>query len=300
MELASTRTKLKEVIDHVFVIYKTQADQKGVLLTCECDPCLPRNIFIDAGKLKQVLINLISNAIKFTPSGKRIDLSFGVDGEQLVFRVADQGIGIPEDRLPLIFEDFEQVDSTITRDYGGSGLGLAITQKILTLFDGTIAVESIIGEGTTFTVRIPFKQHTAPPSIPMFAKPTKPTFAENSLILIVEDNPVNQITMEALLEDSGLAIQFAENGEIGVRKALELKPDLIFMDLHMPIMSGLEATRLIRQHPGFETIPIIALSADALTEQQAEAFASGVSGYLTKPINSVQLLAVLQEHLQPV
>ncbi|MCP5426045.1 MAG: response regulator [Gammaproteobacteria bacterium] len=298
MELVPATTELSKVIEHVYVVYKTQAEQNGVVLACEHDKNLPRTVRIDAGKVKQVLINLISNAIKFTPSGKRIDLWFGSEGEDLLFRVADQGIGIPPDRLNSIFEDFEQGDDTITRDYGGTGLGLAITKKIVALLEGTIAVESVLGQGTTFFIRVPFQRPTSPPKVAPVSEPMQPIFAGTFTILIVEDNPVNRITIEAMLENSGLTIHFADNGEIGVRKALELKPDLIFMDLHMPVMSGLEATRLLRKKPGFGTVPIIALSADALTEQQAEAYACGVSGYLTKPINSKQLVAVLKEHLQ--
>ncbi|MCP5419707.1 MAG: response regulator [Gammaproteobacteria bacterium] len=299
MELAPATTQLLEVIEDFYSVYKTQAERKGVVLSCECDTNLPQTVRIDAGKVKQVLINLFSNAIKFTPSGKRIDLWFSAEDEQLVFRISDQGIGIPADRLNSIFEDFEQVNGTITRDYGGSGLGLAITKKILTLLEGTVTVESALGQGTTFTIHIPFQEPTVSPRRVPASQPVQPAFAEGLTVLVVEDNLVNQITIEAMLEKSGLKIHFADNGEIGVRRALELQPDLIFMDLHMPVMSGLEATRLIREQPGFEKVPIIALSADALTEQQAEAYASGVSGYLTKPVNSKQLLEVLQQHLEP-
>ncbi|NJN47481.1 MAG: response regulator, partial [Candidatus Competibacteraceae bacterium] len=291
-------TNLRKFINDISFLYQFQAAQKQIEFSLDYAEDLPETILTDPGKLRQVLVNLIINAIKFTPEGKAIHLRIFNERKNLFIQVIDQGIGIPEDRQQAIFEDFEQVDGTVTRHYGGTGLGLAITNKLLTMLGGTIELKSTLGEGSTFTVSLPLSREHSLSTSTTEPAPEWQDFSQDNIILVVEDNPINQITITALFEDLNLSVHLADDGESGVEKTLALNPDLIFMDIHMPKMSGFEATKQIRAHPEFSHTPIIALSADAFTEQQEEAYSSGMSGYLTKPINSGKLMAILKQYLR--
>ncbi|MEE4376433.1 MAG: ATP-binding protein [Candidatus Competibacteraceae bacterium] len=292
------QTNLRELINDISFLYQFQAAQKEITFNLDYAEGLPRKILTDPGKLRQILINLIANAIKFTPKGKAIDLRLFKDQDDLIIQVIDQGIGIPEDRQIAIFDDFEQVDGTVTRRYGGTGLGLSITKKLLTFLGGTIELESIVDKGSKFTVKLPLGAEVIPSENITEPESTQLGFAHDNIILVVEDNPINQITITSIFEDLNLSVHLADDGESGVEKALALKPDLIFMDIHMPKMSGFEATKRIRANPEFEHTPIIALSADAFTEQQEEAYTTGMSGYLTKPIDSVKFINILRKYLR--
>ena len=214
----------------------------------------------------------------------------------------DQGIGIPKNRHSAIFQYFEQADGSTTRQFGGTGLGLAITKNIVDLMGGKIWFKSEPENGSTFFVQIPLK---AAPSQLSTADQTSLQdyrFSKDNVILTIEDNLMNQYLIEATLEQLGLSSHFANNGEQGIEKTLQLQAkgrlDLILMDMHMPKMDGIAATQKIRQSPECATIPIIAISADAFTEQIKSALDIGISDYITKPVDVQKLLPLLEKYLQ--
>ncbi len=334
MEPFNETFAIRDRIQKIFEVYRVPALEKSIQFTFGASPGLPAYVVSDAGKLSQILMNLIGNAIKFTPSGKSVHLEAKHDKAWLVFHVVDEGIGIADDQQAKIFEAFEQLDGSITRKFGGTGLGLAITKRLVTLLGGDISLKSKLGAGTRFTVKLPLVVATPPqkasenavqetigsdlteettvflqePSSPEKVNGSKATsenqsevsskYFKNAVILVVEDNPINQLTIAALFKEFGLRVHLAKDGQEGIVKAKELQPDLILMDLHMPKMSGIDATRKIRCNPDLGQTPIIALSADAFTDKQQEAFDAGMVGYLTKPVELESLTPLLDKYLQ--
>lgn len=289
--------ELALLVQRTYNLFKLPATDKGIDFRYELDPRLPRVVHTDRTKITQILNNLLSNAIKFTPTGKRISLSVKRQDDTILFTVADEGIGIAEDKQATIFDAFEQADGSITRSYGGTGLGLAICRRLCQLLGGRIWLRSAPGEGASFFVELPLDDR----SEELTAATThhgKPRFARDSRILVVEDNPMNQAVIRALLQDLGLEVTIAEDGEAGVEKAIAMQPECIFMDLHMPRLDGLQATRQLRGLPQFAEVPIVALSADAFSEQKNIAFAAGITDYLTKPIILDKLLDKLRRYLR--
>ena len=303
IELSEEDLNLKQLFQGIYHINKSIALEKNLHYTYQFDAKLPEFIHCDRTKLNQILMNLVSNAIKFTPAGKRVTLQAIKEESWLLLQVIDEGIGISQDHQSAIFEVFEQVDGSTTRAYGGTGLGLAITQKMVALLGGSIELESEEGKGSTFSVRLPCKEASEQTTAARTIHPEDYHFCKDNLILLVEDNPMNQQMIKAMFKNFDLAIVIAENGEKGVETALQLKekerrPDLILMDMHMPGMDGMTATQQLRQHTEFAKTPIVALSAEAFTEQQKMAQEQGVSDYLTKPIDLSKLLALLAKYLR--
>lgn len=298
LEMMNENMGLPKVLQDVFEMNKSLAIQKHLDYRYEIDPNLPDTIVTDRTKFIQILTNLLGNAIKFTPERHGVFLKAERESDSLSIHVIDHGIGVnPEDR-ENIFEAFEQVDGKITRKFGGSGLGLTITKKIVELMKGEIDVETTPGGGATFYVHMPFIEGESSASNPALNQIEHVKFSPDSRILIVEDNPMNQMMIRALFEDLGLKIEMADNGKLGVEKAHKIMPDLILMDMHMPVMSGLEATDLLRSSHEFDDTPILALSADAFTEQQIEALSKGVQEYLIKPVEIDSLFPLLKKYLQ--
>ena len=296
MTVTEELLNLHVLIETVYNINKSLADRKRLDFYFYLDPELPTNIKSDGNRLNQILMNLLSNAIKFSPKNKTVSLTVQKDGSDIVFDVTDQGIGIPEDRLDSVFSEFEQVDGSSTRDQGGTGLGLAIVKKIINLMNGSISVTSVLGEGTTFIARIPFDEAVKPVSIVDKEVP-QTHLNPDSVILVAEDDLINQKMITALFKDLDMPIHLVGNGLEAVEKAAELKPDLIIMDIHMPQMDGIEATRLIKQTKESSQIPIIALSADAFVEQKRAAMTVGFVDYLTKPLDYGDFMRVLTKYL---
>ncbi|MGK5090895.1 ATP-binding protein [Deltaproteobacteria bacterium TL4] len=298
MDVSIEPLNLKLLVQGIFHINKVQALQKELDYTFDVDAKLPEIIESDRTRLNQILMNLVGNALKFTMEGKRVQLKVQNLENFILFQVIDEGIGIPKDKQAHIFESFEQVDETITRQFGGTGLGLAITKKMVELLHGEIWVESELGKGSTFSVKLPLIESAVRLPEQRDVLPDDLYFTKDNVILVVEDNPMNQDMIQVLFQKIGLGIHQAFNGEEGVNKAFELKPDLILMDLHMPKVDGLTATRQIRTHKEFVETPIVALSADAFSEQKRKAFDAGVSDYLTKPIEFQKLFPVLIKYLR--
>ncbi len=286
------------LLKNIFHINNAQALQKNLKFSYRIGPQVPERIRIDRSKLNQILMNLVGNAVKFTSESKSVILEAVREGDTILFRVIDQGIGISQDRWEQIFQAFEQVDDTITRHFGGTGLGLAITRNLVLMMGGSIWVDSQLGVGSTFFVKLPFVEVKSQAMPNRKSHAASYRFSPDHVILMIEDDRKSREMMQALCEDMGLTLHLAENGSRGVSKALELQPDLIFVDMHMPAMDGLEVTKTIRHLPGFKKLPIVALSADAFTEKQQAALELGITEYLTKPLEYKKFLTILKKYLR--
>ncbi|MDD5296452.1 MAG: PhnD/SsuA/transferrin family substrate-binding protein [Rhodocyclaceae bacterium] len=282
--------------------WRISAGIKHVQVRDEIATDLPRHVCGDPGRMRQIVVNLVSNAIKFTEHGEivlgaRVDAA--QDGRRLLhLSVADTGIGILPDKQRHIFDAFSQEDASTTRRYGGTGLGLTISSRLVELMGGTISVESEPGKGSTFHVRLPLTECTeAVPKAPALPIRSAGTPAANLNVLVAEDNRVNQKLILALLEKHGHRASLAANGREAVDLWREGAFDLILMDMQMPVMGGIEATRLIRKSEHELCVehatPIYALTAAAMAEEQQRGLEAGLDGYLTKPINRTALAEVL-------
>ncbi|MBZ5601521.1 MAG: response regulator [Acidobacteriia bacterium] len=283
-----------------------KAAQKGIDLRFEASEAGMYEILGDPLRLRQILANLLSNAIKFTDRGYvRVHLSssFRSDGRvTLQFSVRDTGSGIPADKLPEIFEKFTQADGSISRKYGGTGLGLAITRRLVEMQGGEVRVESEPGKGSTFTVVIACEPAPASASKQPSVKGTTaaPAAAPNSgsRLLLVEDNLVNQKVVLAILRKKGYQIEVANDGREALQKLDTAGPyDLILMDVQMPVLDGLEATRAIRRESKWSRIPIIAMTAHAMNGDRERCLQAGMDAYISKPVQPAHLVATIEKHL---
>ncbi len=272
------------------------ARKKGIALKLEGTPDLPLHLG-DSGRLRQILLNLIGNAVKFTAEGQ-VALTMGVlpgdEVDTLRIAVADTGIGIAPDRLGYVFDSFTQADAAIGRQFGGTGLGLTISRLLAQQMGGDIEVSSVLGQGSVFTltVRLP----RAPAALPA-PQPVDPMVPRTSLhVLIAEDNRTNMLIARKLLERAVRTLDEAPNGRIAVEKYRAAPPDLVLMDVSMPEMDGLSATRAIRAHEaeaGLPRCPIYALTAYAARDEAEECLAAGLDGVLTKPLARADLYGLL-------
>jgi signal transduction histidine kinase/ActR/RegA family two-component response regulator len=256
----------------------------------------------DPTRIRQILYNLISNALKFTPSGEvRVDADY-VDG-QLILTVSDTGIGIPADRLSALFEKFVQVDASTTRRFGGTGLGLAICRRLAELMGGSITVDSAVGRGTRFVVALSLARLERPSlTIAHALSPPVAQHGERDIervrVLAAEDNKVNQLVLRTLLAQAGIEPEIVENGEQALQAWRRQAWDVILMDMQMPVMDGATATRLIRGEEaasGRRRTPIIALTANAMAHQIVDYLATGMDGHVAKPVEASRLFAALAE-----
>ncbi len=289
---------LEHLIEEVFQLNRAKATQDGILFDYDFDPELPKIVCSDRSKLNQILINLVNNAMKFTPKGRGVHMSALREGDSILLQVRDEGIGVPKKYQSVIFDSFEQVDPSTTRSFGGTGLGLNIVKKITKLLGGELKLESEEGKGSVFSAKIPLIESTVEVEDKEEIDWANLCFSRDNQVLLVEDNAQNMEMVRSVFQELGMEIQTACNGKQGIEKALELKPDLILMDMHMPEMDGLEASRQIRLHPDGKEIPIVALSADAFFDQQNDAFQAGASDYLTKPLDFDELIPILEKYLR--
>jgi CheY-like chemotaxis protein len=302
------------LIENLIATLAVRAQDKGLELTCDIAPDVPSPLIGDPNRLRQVLINLVGNAIKFTHQGHvAVQVTRDQDLEQdmiLRFVVRDTGIGIPNDKIEILFQKFTQADASTTREYGGSGLGLAISKQIAELMGGRIGVKSTEGMGSEFWFTASFTKPNPdqPIDLPEFkdkswplTQPGVPTFHPGR-ILLVEDSPTSQEVALELLHHLGLQTDVVKNGKEAV-EILRTKPyDLVLMDVHMPEMDGLEATRIIRSAQGRALnpqIPIIAMTAYAMVSDRQDCLRSGMNDYLAKPITPSALKALLSQWLIP-
>ena len=303
LELERTGFSLNDHLEKVTEMVADRAHEKGLALVCEIAPNVPTDLVGDPTRLRQVLLNLLGNAIKFTESGE-VSLRVTPDADSSVptalrFTVSDTGIGIPGEKLGQVFERFTQADSSTTRRFGGSGLGLTISKRLVELMGGRIWVESEVGEGSVFSFAVPFEIWAAvnrPTAAPVGTGPEAPLPALR--ILLAEDSPDNCMITMAYLEDTPYRVEIAETGAIACEKFIAGHYDLVLMDRQMPIMDGLTATRTIRaweQANDRPPTPIIALTASALKGDREMCLAAGCTAFLTKPIKQEVLLQAIKE-----
>ena len=288
------------MIENIQAMGQTLADQKDLSLSFTIDESVPDNIIGDAKRLRQCLLNLVSNAIKFTESGKVSVWVAYADDDRMQITVRDSGIGIPAERLDRIFDPFVQADESTSRKFGGTGLGLAITRKLIELMDGTISVTSSAGEGSTFVIELPIEQ--ASQSKLKAVETLKIPNWRDRRVLVVEDNPVNVTVISAFLHACELDITVANNGRLAldaIHTAVRRNAmfEVILMDCHMPEMDGFETTRTLRTELGFADLPIIALTADAVAGADQKCYDAGMNDYLTKPIDRHKLYHLLSKYL---
>jgi len=305
IEVVEEDFQLRGLVQCILISCESQATRKGLRFHCDIDPVLPEFIRSDRGKLSQILINLIGNAIKFSPADGTIEIRIHSQRKDhqreqnrdlVCIEVIDCGIGIPEELQAAIFEPFEQVDKSSDGQARGTGLGLPITRSLVELLEGEISLQSKPGEGTCFRVLLPLLEGS--PVAPL-RTPCDTAIADLQGInaLIFEDNTLNQTLMQAFCDDLGVNATFVADGREGITLARKLRPQLIFMDVQMPGLNGLEATREIRQIPEIRNTPIIGLSAAAFSEQRNAALDAGMNDYLTKPIALPQLVTAMQKNL---
>ncbi|HYE48739.1 MAG TPA: two-component regulator propeller domain-containing protein [Azospirillaceae bacterium] len=290
MELAAEPFDPAELARGSARIVAVAAAEKGLALSVELADDLPPWLSGDRNRLRQVLLNLLNNAVKFTERGG-IALAASRAAGGLRVEVRDTGIGIPADRLDRLFQRFSQVDASTARRHGGAGLGLAISKAIVERMGGRIGVESMFGRGSTFWLEVPLPEAAAPEreAAPAAAGPARPL-----RILLAEDLAANRLLAAAILGKAGHVVDTAEDGMAAVEKARAGGYDLILMDVQMPVMDGLEATRAIRAMPGpAGRVPILALTANALPEEAARCRAAGMDDHVPKPIERAVLLAAL-------
>lgn len=297
-----------QIIHGVLQILNVKAQEKGIALGFRTQGTLPQKIESDPARLRQIIVNLVGNAIKFTDEGSitvtsRFEKTSA--GPRLLIEITDTGIGIPKDGLKTIFDAFIQSDNSITRRFGGTGLGLSISRKFAQALGGDITVESEQGKGSTFTVtlttgdleKVPFLR---PDEMDMYKQEYSEVesprwkFAD-ARILVVDDGAENRELVRLLLEDAGVRIDEAENGLTGVEKAFAVHYDVILMDVQMPVMDGFTATEELRKK-GLE-IPIIALTAHAMKSFEQQCLDAGYSDYITKPINIDQFMKKMADLL---
>lgn len=305
MQLADEPVDLRHVIRRSFDLMEPVAQNKGVRLITDVAANIPGRIGGDALRLRQILLNLIGNALKFTERGS-VTIECALDGDQLRLAVVDTGIGIAPERIDAIFEQFAQADENTAGRYGGTGLGLAISGNLVRLMGGSIGATSEIGEGSTFTVLLPLRAAriaATAVAAPRVAALSRPSRAPR--VLVAEDHDINQALMLAMAERAGMQVEIAADGLEAIMKVQVAVDtghpfDLVLMDMQMPNLDGLEATRRLRL-AGFdaETLPIVALTANAYEEDVRACLAVGMQAHLSKPVGINELTAILSRFVRP-
>ncbi len=284
---------LHQLLTELITLHQERATRNGTTLRLDYAADTPENVLGDPTRLRQIVTNLVSNAIKFTRDGEIIVSVAPHANGNIRIDVADNGVGIPREKLKAIFEEFTQADSSTTRRYGGTGLGLAITRKLTSLMNGRIEVNSIPGTGSTFSVTLPLKPVETIPDTPSTTRNGKARVKQDwtsKTVLIVDDNEINRKVAAKILSINRLGIEMAANGKEAISRAREQRFDCILMDIEMPVMNGLEATRIIREHEGLNReTPILALTAHALKGDRERYLQNGMNDYLSKPLNKEEL-----------
>jgi signal transduction histidine kinase/AmiR/NasT family two-component response regulator len=301
LELEVGEFDLEHLVRGVVAAYEPLAQKKGLAFSFQVSEAACGHYLGDSARIRRILYSLADNAVKFTDAGG-VMLGVQRDGDHLVFRVDDSGIGIEESALAHLFEGFFQADASLSRRHGGAGLGLAICREMSQLMGGSIEAISEFGAGSTFIVRLPLAPAPAAAQAP--AAETAP--AEESggalRVLAAEDNDTNQLVLKTLLAQCGVDVTLVENGQQAVEAWEAQTWDIILMDIQMPVMDGVVATRAIREGErtsGRARTPILAVTANAMTHQVAEYEAAGMDGMVPKPLDITALLAAMQKALEP-
>jgi PAS domain S-box-containing protein len=287
MTFEQTPFKMATSLSAMLHLFETKIQEKNLTLVKEYDTTIPEVLVGDPVRLHQIILNLVSNAVKFTTKGK-ITVGVHLLGEEeekaiIEFAVTDTGIGIPEENIKTIFENFQQASSGTSRLYGGTGLGLAIVKQLVEAQGGSIRVKSTVDQGSTFSFQLPFQKTKAVAESEAEIAELD-TEIKNIKVLVVEDMALNQLLMKTLLDDFGFERDIADNGKIAIEMLQNKSYDIILMDLQMPVMNGFEATEYIRNTLNSK-IPIIALTADVTTIDLAKCKAVGMNDYIAKPVD---------------
>jgi signal transduction histidine kinase/CheY-like chemotaxis protein len=303
MMLEKIPFNLHTVVEDCVKSQAPKAAQKHIDLRFEGDP--GAQLLGDPLRVRQIAANLVSNAIKFTDHGwvhVQVSQRAVKDGRaEVVIQVIDTGSGIPTEKLPTIFEKFTQADGSISRKYGGTGLGLAITRKLVDMHCGSIRVESEVRKGSTFTVTLPCELAPAAASEAVPAKHEAKTdvhAAPRARLLLAEDNLVNQKVVLAILRRKGYQIDVANDGREALAKLETGHYDLVLMDVQMPVLDGLEATRAIRRDTRWDKLSIIAMTAHAMNGDRERCLQAGMNAYISKPVQPAHLIATIEKHLK--
>lgn len=305
IELENIQFELLAIIHNIITVFTLKAEEKSIRLNCKIGEDVPRYCKGDPVRLKQILTNLIGNAIKFTNKGE-VNINIEIQSEQvntitLKFMIKDTGIGIANDKKGSLFQPFVQVDTSMNRKFGGSGLGLIIAKELINLMSGKIWFESQKDVGTTVFFTINLIKSAISKTVPSYELPHKQNLEDNRLpvVLLVEDNPINQLVAKILLEKLGFIVDIAENGLEAIEKFKEKKYKIIFMDIHMPVMDGFEASRKIREIEKNTNSHafIIALTANAMKGDREFFMKSGMDEYIAKPINPEDLKLIIYKAL---
>lgn len=307
LKIESDTFSIKKIIKDICGMFMQSAENKGLKLSYDIDKNIPPSIYSDAKRLRQIIVNLVSNAIKFTEQGEISvttklanipDSKHGI--QELLIDVTDTGIGIEKAQFERIFSPFYQVDGSVTRSYGGTGLGLAMSTKIIELMGGKISLQSHPGQGSTFSISIPLfkvennqvREKVTPLTLinsdeNITDKINITNTESDKKIIIVEDNEINAELLTIMLEEIGYNAEIAENGIVFLDKAANNNYDLVLMDCQMPILNGYEATKQYRESEDINThIPIIAVTANAMMGDKEKCLESGMDDYIQKPVKS--------------
>jgi signal transduction histidine kinase/BarA-like signal transduction histidine kinase len=293
---------IEDLLASVTRMLSMRASEKGLLFGLSKSPDLPRCVVGDAMRLRQILTNLLGNAIKFTERGQvslDVQLSATDDTAHLLrFDVKDSGIGMTQAQIDHLFQPFVQADNSISRRFGGSGLGLSISRKLAQLMDGDIHITSTHGQGSVFSLQVRLGLASAEQAGALLKlrseKTSRLTDSPTNLlrgkrVLLAEDNMVNQILAQHLLNKLGIELVIANDGAQAIAHLQSQSFDVVLMDIQMPVMDGLEATRLIRQDVRFADLPIVAMSAGVTLDEQAQCNSAGMTSFVAKPIDSAEL-----------
>lgn len=298
-----TAFSVQGLLHSVNTMFLPKTKEKNIRLVFHPIENIPETLIGDPARLTQIMINLIGNAIKFTDKGS-IEITAKLLKEDnqfatIQFIISDTGIGIPKDKLKLIFDRFEQVDAETSRRFGGTGLGLSIVKNLVELQGGIISVDSEEGKGSVFSITLQYKKNSKEMKS-LISKQEKllvPAVMKNISVLVAEDNPMNRKLLKALFSEWGVGFEFAENGKEVIEKFRAANFGLVLMDIQMPEINGFEATKIIREEL-HSTVPIIAMTAHALEGEREKCISMGMNDYISKPIHENELYALLEKYTQ--
>lgn len=308
VDIVEEEFDLHELIQSVISIFEMKSSEKDVELTYEIDSDVPQYVVGDSIHLNQIMYNLLGNAVKFTEAGEvklKISMSEDEDDKQVIkFEVTDSGIGMADGVTDKIFDSFTQAESETTRKFGGTGLGLAIVKKLVELQGGTIDVKSKVGQGSSFTIQLKFTKAPAKKrnKLDMASQSEQFELLEGLKILLVEDNPINQLVTKDLLEEKGIQVTIAANGQIALDILKDEKFNIVLMDMQMPVLDGYQTMKIIRESEDLvlKKIPILALTANAIQTEVKKCYEFGANDYMSKPFKPDSLYSKILELIDPV